>query len=521
MTAADRRSTLLARTVAALATAVAALGLWSALQYRSDDPWLLRWSWRFWAVGLLPAAMLPAALPLTLRRGGWALAAAAGAAGLAAAGLNPDPRSSVAAGLLALLLLLHAAARRFRTPGPYLSALVLALFGAVLAAAELPVLRHHHELVRWGRDDCFRQPLFPKAPPYLPAGGRLLPDLDARLPAPEYPTGARLITNALGLRTAHAVTPGAAPVVRRVLLLGDSFANGFAADQDAFFAPLLERELGGAERVEVLPVEVSDPAYGLRHLQDHIAALRPDLVLYGHCGNDVMQAGWYAGPGGPFRLHPGGVLRDDGPRLADADFYRLHDDLVYSRPGRPPAAPARPGLAARLARFRLFHGLAARRGDAAVATAGFAPQPEGDRRLRLLDGAANLGLYLRDEPPRLRAMLDVTASLYAAMDSTAAAAGAGFAVVLFPQRHQVQPRDWAAMREAWNLDDADFDLDRPQTVLRDAGERCGFRVLDLLPDFRAAAPATPQLYLPGGDVHFNRHGHALAARSAARLLRTP
>jgi len=527
MNAPQNRAVALRRLCAWLAAPSLALLLWAAVLYRSDRPWLGPWSAAYAALGLLLPLAAGAVLIRLLfsgrtGRGAGLAALAAGGALLASAWVHPEPRAATAAALLAAIAGAHGAALLLRNPRPWLTGATAGLLGLVLLGSEAPVLLREPGFVHWGRADCFRLPLFPKEPPYLAPGGRLLPDLDAAMPAPEYPLGARLVTNALGLRTEHEATPGRAPARRRILVLGDSFANGFAADQEAFFAPLLERALD--DGAEVLPVEVSDPAYGLRWLQEHGAALRPNLVLYGQCGNDVMQAGWYAGAGGPFRLHAGGVLRDDGPRLAEEDFYRLYGHLTYPRPGRPDHANAGGGPLARLARLRLVRALLAPitlDAPRAAVTAGFAPDPEGDGRLRLLDGAANAGLYLRDEPPEIARLRDVTADLYAAMDSTCRAAGAGFAVVVFPQRQQVQPRDWEAFRDAWNLDAADFDLDRPQ---RDMTARCrarGVRVLDLLPAFRAAADTTPQLYLPAGDVHFNRRGHAVAAAATARLLRAP
>ncbi|HPF36972.1 MAG TPA: hypothetical protein PLH84_16225 [Candidatus Krumholzibacteria bacterium] len=515
------RSPALRRAVAWLAVPALALLAWAAPQYRSDRPWLGPWSAAYAAAGLAAPLLAVAVLAWstrTRRRGAaWAVSAAA-AVLLACGWLQPEPRAAAAALLLGLMGATWGSALHLHHDRSLLTGLTAGLVGLAIFLTEAPVLLREPAFVHWGSADCFRQPLFPKTPPYLPAGGRLLPDLDARMPAPEYPLGARIVTNALGLRTRHAVTPGAEPARTRVLVLGDSFANGFAADQDAFFAPLLERELD--DGAEVLPVEVSDPAYGLRHLQDHIAALRPDRVLYAQCGNDVMQAGWYAGAGGPFRLHADGVLRDDGPRRPDADFYAAHDHLKARHPGDPArTAPRREDLPRRLTRLRLVHLLLRDDAGPAVPTRGFAPTPDG--RLRLLDGAANAGLYLWDEPEEIAALRRITADLYAAMDSTCRAAGADFAVVLFPQRHQVQPRDWAALREAWNLDDDAFDLDLPQRAMTALCAARGVRVLDLLPDFRAAADSVPQLYLPGGDVHFNRRGHAVAAAATARRLRAP
>ena len=52
-----------------------------------------------------------------------------------------------------------------------------------------------------------------------------------------------------------------------------------------------------ATRLTVVNAEVSDPAFGLYYLQNFGVRYRPDVVLVGLCGNDMLQAENFVGGG--------------------------------------------------------------------------------------------------------------------------------------------------------------------------------------------------------------------------------
>lgn len=373
----------------------------------------------------------------------------------------------------------------------------------------------------WGDRRCFHT-LFPEQPPFIGPGGRLLADLDARMPAPEYPRGASLQTNHLGLRNTQEFRAVPAPDTLRVLSLGDSFTTGYAADQTHFFGSLLETELRRRGAAEVLCAEVSDPAYGLIFLQQHGLRFQPRVVIYGLCTNDILQAYWYAGPGHRFALQAGQLVANPVYAGEPVDFFARFRDLVYPRTGHAPAARRGvfgEGLRRASSSFRLGAALRGGRLDEpAVVIRGFLEEAQAtDGHLRLLDGSANLGLYLEPAPATVDSMLAVCCDLVGAMSASARSAGARFVLVLLPQRIQVHPADWDVMCERWGLDPADFDLEKPNRKLRAYCAAAGIEVVDPLYDFRRAADAG-NLYLPAGDVHFNRRGHELAAHAVAAYL---
>ena len=77
------------------------------------------------------------------------------------------------------------------------------------------------------------------------------------------------------------------------------------------------------------------------------------------------------------------------------------------------------------------------------------------------------------------------------------------AVLVFPQRFQVQPADWAAAVAAYHLRPDAFDLMRPNRRIRAWCDATGVPLLDPTGAMRAHHVAT------GEDLYLPARGHAL------------
>ena len=436
-----------------------------------------------------------------------------------------DEHVSVLMALLApaaMALAWHAA---FRGAAVFLALFPILLFGIVLFGVELAT-GAAHPLAVWGDASTFAS-LFPRQAPFIGPGGRLRPGLNTRMRAPEYPAGAGIVTNADGFRnTQEFVIPGDYSELR-VLSLGDSFSTGFCADQEHFFGSLLEQEIRVAsERARVMNAEVSDPAYGLHYLQTHGMRYRPALVIYGLSGNDIMQAEQFYGRDRLFHLTEERRLEANpafDPDVADA--WTRFADFAYPVAGDLSTEPSRAAslVLAKLVRFRLFAMLAGasrRAGATPVPMPGFAGDAErADGRKRLVDGASNLAFFYRPGGAPVETMYAAFFDLLLQMRVTASRGGAQFLLVLHPSRLQTQPQDWEIMKQRWKLAEEDFDLTLPDRRIAEFCDAHGIRLCDLREDFITEAGRGKNLYLPGGDTHYNREGHAVAAAAAARCLR--
>ncbi|HWR97061.1 MAG TPA: GDSL-type esterase/lipase family protein, partial [Candidatus Methanoperedens sp.] len=87
--------------------------------------------------------------------------------------------------------------------------------------------------------------------------------------------------------------PPKAPGVLRIAAFGDSLTYGEGVAAEEAWPSVLERELGGEYRVEVLNLGVSGSQSEdvLRFAERRLPQLEPDLVLYGVCLNDFLPSG--------------------------------------------------------------------------------------------------------------------------------------------------------------------------------------------------------------------------------------
>jgi hypothetical protein len=515
-------------------------------RYRSDAPAVGPYSVRYLGGVILPflaiAAVMAAASfgsgarsdpggPRSRRMPGplaLALGAAALAAGWAWSWKVSDEFVSVGMALLVPAAVLGVASRWSRSVEPLMAGSILLAAGTCLFATELPGVLGRPALVTWGDTATFAT-LFPRQAPFIGEGGRLRPRLDVRMRAPEYRTGARLVTDPHGFRNSGEIPRRPDPGEYRILSLGDSFSTGFCSDQEAFFGTLLEKSLaarlGPGRRVRVLNAEVSDPAYGLHYLQTHGMSFRPDLVIYGLSGNDAMQSEQFYGPDRLFTMS-GGRLRPN-PRFDPAVLaaWDRYAPFAYPAAGAPAGSSGALAMAAatKLLRFGVFHGIV----QAAISSRqvpadmpGYAtPHEAADGRKRLIDGASNLGFHYRPGGAPVEEMEAALFDLVGAMAETSREGGAGFLLVIHPQRYQVQPPDWDFLVRRWNLDPEDFDLRLANRRLAAGCGRLKLPCCDLVDAFAAAWKADgPGLYLPAGDTHYNRHGHRVAAEQAASCV---
>ncbi|MEZ6185867.1 MAG: hypothetical protein R3F62_12760 [Planctomycetota bacterium] len=436
-------------------------------------------------------------------------------------------------GLIAAALLVSSAglalARARESARPLLALAAPLAAALLLLSVELHWSLTAAQQIEWG--DVFR-PGFGQSLDVLGPGGRLRADLRVRMRSSEYPYGgAPLFTDAQGFRAREPVRSGPHEGPR-VLNLGDSFSVGYRLGQDDFFGARLAHELAQRGPCEVVSAEVSDPAHALYYLETSGANLGGELVLVGICGNDALQAAHFLGPEGLFQLDAAGHVRANATPPA-ADAWAPYRELRYPRPASFTLPAADPEvLAASLALTqdptrapfaRLKLPLALREPARPMPSLLFSSCLDLERRdghKRLLDGEANLGLYLREPPPRVEAIYADLFTVLRALRALTAARGQALALVAFPHKFEVHPEEWALMRGFWNLDPADFDLEGPRARLAAFCAEVGIAWIDPTPALREEARQRPgSLYFPLGDIHLNLRGTAVVARVAADAVR--
>jgi lysophospholipase L1-like esterase len=388
---------------------------------------------------------------------------------------------------------------------------------------------------------------------------RSRPNDDAVLDRTEFRT--HVVTNAQGFRErrpAGAKPPG----VMRIVVVGDSFTQGYGVEEDEAYPRVLERLLDARDpqrRHEVINLGVPGACTldYLPNLREFGLPYQPDLVVVGLMANDVHDLYSLRRYGG--RILPQ-ILRQVQERIADdrPAWKRLPSRLwptLYEYAGerlrslRAPAATASASasVASAPARRQLVPDerwedvlleVAARYGRRAEVEAALPQAPPALlAAIRpVLTGEYQFDLTA-DETPLLRldALLlprshidmvilpaDHDAAWAEAMshlrriDSLARRAGATTLVAYIPASTQVNDAGWRLREELG------FEMD-PQTLtdtrivdrLREFGAAADVRVVDLLTPLRARAKEP--IYFPI-DGHWTPLGHRIAAEVLAAAI---
>ncbi|HUG53159.1 MAG TPA: hypothetical protein VMR21_06140 [Vicinamibacteria bacterium] len=325
-------------------------------------------------------------------------------------------------------------------------------------------------------------------------GWRHRPGARGRFGSAEY------VINSRGLRDVER--PLIAPGVQRVLVLGDSFAEGFSVRLEEAVPRVLERELEGAG----CPVEVvgggtvgysTDQEY--LFYRDEGAAYGAGVVVLLFFYNDIVynaRGAVRAGVPKPLFTFMGGTPR------------------VKNYPLPPPSPPPPPGLwrgsaALTWARQRLREG---------------APEIyDALGRLRFWSRPARevpleLRVYEPDPPEPVEQAWLQTEHLFRLLAREVREQGARLLVAYVPSKMEVSRRDWELTRRRYGIDPRSFDRGLVARRLAEAGRRLDVPVLDLTDAlWKADGGRGRGPYFDHGG-HWNALGHSVAAREIATSL---
>ncbi len=300
--------------------------------------------------------------------------------------------------------------------------------------------------------------------------------------------------NSVGLR-GEEVSTARRPGVPRVLFLGDSFVEGKQVGEKEVLTAVLQALTADEGRpLEVINAGIAGYGTGEELIlwQRLCRGLNPDLVLVGFYPNDVRNNADRR----LFELKEGRPAQVREPPLPkvrwiyDARRFLSSHSHLYMLGNLALEELA----AGRRADVR-DRGQSPRAGEPLEAEEVFARTPS-----RQVEEGWRLSLALLEE---LRRQVE--------------AAGARFAVVVFPTRFQVDDALWEEHARKIGLDPARYDLRIPQRALGQWSAAAGVTVLDLLEPFRSSNVSNTFYYRL--DAHWNPPGHRLAAESILAGLR--
>ncbi len=347
-------------------------------------------------------------------------------------------------------------------------------------------------------------------------GGHLLPNLNMLVKGARFDKPVRFITNSKGFRSDHEYTYEPLPGIFRILLLGDSFVDGYRTDQEDTIGRNLEKFLGGKlgathyRAIEVLIAGNNNPANAWYYYQEHGHKYKPNLVILGvTLGNDLT---WHNFRGG---LIPAanGTLALRSPSGVGQDERQKPTLMLPSQAFVPPSfwdIPSRYG-------FRLRKYLAGRADLFEYSVPPVTHPCKSARRLVCAaDFSTSLGLFYLPIMPDIEEMFEDFEAVLAGMSHRVLEDKVSFLATMFPSRFQVYSHEWALLRSSYLLKDDMFNLNYPNDRFRNY---CGVKhihCLDLLE--RSRSENRERLYFPLGDMHFNERGQELASRSIGEYV---
>lgn len=323
-----------------------------------------------------------------------------------------------------------------------------------------------------------------------------------RLMSPEFDVEVRI--NAEGLRDRERYADKLADS-RRILVFGDSFAEGWGVALDRSFSEELHGHLAATasgNAVEVINFGVA--GYGtdqeLLLFRRQGAGYHPDDVVVLFYGNDLWNNQSRKGIGSERGYKPyfemskleSLVLR--GVPVPKSRYWDFQEG-TWKLP-----------LMKRLQRYLHQHW----HGFALIEKALRSSPVSAGQQQRYYHG-----LYGRGETGDQTNAWRLTGAIIREFQRAVTAVGGRFHLVYVPAIVQVEEEDWSMKRQLHGLVGEDFDLHKPNRWLRTIAADHQISFTDLTPRFVAEA-RTRTLYFR--DSHWNEAGHALAAEIVAEEI---
>ena len=338
----------------------------------------------------------------------------------------------------------------------------------------------------------FRRPDVWQHDPEL--GWRHIPKAKGLLAKPEFEVEYSI--NSDGLRD-RDYARNKAHGSRRVLLFGDSFAEGWGVDLSETVGKQLERLLRAASPDVIFEViNFGMAGYGTDQellFFDRLGRhYDPDLVILLFYPNDLlnnsskMGIGTERGPKPYFTLGANGQLVLKGVPVRKSGFGSRESASGWDKVAKY--------LNENWHLYVLIRKLRA-------------PTAPRDQIQAFYES-----LYGEDSSRGSEKMWRLTARLLHNFRMRVGRAGADMLVVYVPSIIQIQDEDWKAKRELHSLVGS-FDLRKPNRLIAAVAERYRISLLDLYPAFQKSATA---LYYE--ESHWTPEGHRLAARAIGDFL---
>lgn len=317
-------------------------------------------------------------------------------------------------------------------------------------------------------------------------GWQFSPNTIRHSPRP-LPKGSTIRINSAGVRRKDDIAIAKPKGGKRIVVLGDSFTSNIDVEEHDIFTSRLCRMLPPNFVVLNFGVNGYGPTQEYLLLRDKAMAYKPDLVIMViFIGNDFCDVTGYKDWAQNYR-RPYARLSKKG----DIVFNNIPVSKV-----QPPARAIIDLEGSRLVNFI---------GNRLYPSTGAITEPEEVRMFKKQYSRETAQAFLI-----MNKILELTNN-YCKQN------GAEFLVVIAPTVAQVNNTYWLDIKKKYQLQDEDYDLFLPNSILTEACHGMNIPILDLTPTLRMHSEKVENIYYPY-DWHWNARGNFIIASAIYEYL---
>ncbi|MCI0613063.1 SGNH/GDSL hydrolase family protein, partial [bacterium] len=307
----------------------------------------------------------------------------------------------------------------------------------------------------------------------------------------------------------------------RILILGDSFAEGYTVEFDDLFSEVLKRELNNERNQYYEVINCGTGGYStdqdLLFLQSEGKKYGPDLIILLFCDNDPWynaQPKYYRGDKPLFVLENGEMILTNvpipipdtstiEPATGETAFFRKVKDWLNYHSYLYVFARRRVENSYDLFSLAIKLGLAEPGQIASVSV------PE------------EFEVFKKNYGEKIVAAWEITGKLIEKLNEEIASINGKLLIFYVPSRPSVYAEDWHATKRKYGISDEDWDIARVGLELREICKRNDIDFIDPTEAFKAEASKLEangkRLYF-NEDGHWNREGHQFVGEILAGYI---
>jgi lysophospholipase L1-like esterase len=353
-------------------------------------------------------------------------------------------------------------------------------------------------------------------------GWKHKPNSEGTIATPEYQT--RIIINSNGVRGPE-VSYAKAENERRVLILGDSFAEGYTVDLDQRFSNLLERQLNVTAKLRIGVINLGVGGYSsdqeLLQFQYEGRKYQPDLVILLVYDNDIFyntQDKYWRGSKPVFELAGTELVLTNTPVPQPEQQAKLLSARQSVEIQRTRLEAVKAWLNSNSRLYKFVRRVARNNYYLLSLAVNIGLTDEES----LVGVPAEFNIYARSYDAQTSYAWKVTERIIQVLDDDVAKAGAELLIAYTPSSAAVYSEDWNATRRKYGMSSDEWNVHRVADELADICRRNGVPFLDLTSALQVAAV---DLGRKGKRVYFEDNGHwtpegnAHVAQALARFLK--